>query len=123
MKKELNSKEDLDFLIREFYGKAMVNKRIGHFFTESVQLDLLTHLPKIVAFWSDILFGTKMYQSNPMQKHLELHAISPLDKDDFMEWLRLWRETVTEHFKGAKADEAISRAENIAAVMQFKLLQ
>lgn len=123
MRRELTSKEDLNFLIEEFYSQAMMNKRIGHFFTESVQLDLVSHLPKIAAFWSDILFGTKLYKSNPMQKHIELHSISPLTKDDFGEWLKLWKETVSKYFEGAKANEAISRAENIAAVMQFKLLQ
>ncbi|MEZ4978057.1 MAG: group III truncated hemoglobin [Chitinophagales bacterium] len=121
--KELTSKEDLDFLIKEFYKEAMSNEQIGHFFTEDVQLDLVNHLPKIAAFWSDILFGSKLYKSNPMQKHIELHAISPLRKEDFVVWLGLWKKTINKHFMGAKAEEAIARAENIAAVMQFKLSQ
>ncbi|MCB9255583.1 MAG: group III truncated hemoglobin [Chitinophagales bacterium] len=121
--KELTSKEDLDFLIKEFYKEAMSHEQIGHFFTEDVQLDLVNHLPKIAAFWSDILFGSKQYKSNPMQKHIELHAISPLRKEDFAVWLSLWKKTLNEHFIGAKAEEAIARAENIAAVMQYKLSQ
>lgn len=58
-----------------------------------------------------------------MVKHIDLNKIAPIDAIHFERWLMLWRRTVTENFKGRKADEAISRAASIAGVMKFKIEQ
>ena len=41
----------------------------------------------------------------------------------FDRWLNLWEITVNENFSGPKAIETISRAKNIAAIMQHKIAQ
>jgi hemoglobin len=41
--------------------------------------------------------------------------------EHFDEWIRLWIANIEQHFTGEKAQEAISRAQNIKAVMQYKI--
>lgn len=109
-------------MVDEFYTKAKKSELIGHFFSEVVQLDWEVHMPVMYNFWSDILLGTSSYKGNPMTKHFALNEQSTMTAEHFAEWLRLWKENVNLHFDGDKADEAISRAENIARLMQFKVL-
>lgn len=123
MKRSIESKADVDLLVKEFYKEALKNPVIGHFFTEVVQLDLHEHLPKIQNFWSDILLGSKLFKGNPMTKHLALNQLSPLHNEHFDEWLHLWEMTVLKYFEGEKANEAILRAKNIASLMKFKVQQ
>ena len=45
----------------------------------------------------------------------------PVTSTHFKQWLELFHKTVDENFVGGKAEEAKSRADNIASVFQFKL--
>jgi len=58
-----------------------------------------------------------------MVKLIALDKLIPLSKNHFDQWLELWESTVKENFCGAKAEEAISRAKNIAGIMQYKIEQ
>ena len=51
MKKEIESREELEEFLKAFYKKAFTDELIGHFFTEVVPLDLTTHIPGIAGFW------------------------------------------------------------------------
>lgn len=69
------------------------------------------------SFWSSMLLGEQSYQGNPFQKHMHL----PIDSSHFEQWLLLFKATVTENFRGAVAEEALSRATTIAGVFQHKM--
>ncbi|HAA13821.1 MAG TPA: sec-independent protein translocase TatC [Cytophagales bacterium] len=120
---DIVSRQDLEKLLQAFYQQATVDEQIGYLFTEVAQLDLAEHLPIIVDFWESVLFGSRQYQGNPMQKHIALSAQEPLTALHFERWLDLWRQTVQSHFAGPKAEEAMSRATQIASLMQFKIKQ
>lgn len=120
---DLQSRHDLDLLVRLFYQKLMVDPLIGHFFNQVVKLDLDHHLPIIASFWEMALFGTGTYQSNPMTKHFALDQQSPLKPEHFDRWLSHWKSTLQENFSGPKANEALSRAQSIAAVMLHRIEQ
>ena len=122
-KREIETFEDIQLMVDEFYGKAMISPVIGHFFNEVIELDLVEHMPIMHNFWSDILLGTKLYYGNPMIKHFALNKKSKMTPAHFQEWIRLWKANIQEHFVGAKAEEAISRAENIAKLMSHKVSQ
>lgn len=64
-----------------------------------------------------MLLGEQSYRGNPFQKHMPL----PLEVSHFNRWLMLFNETIEENFKGEKAEEAKARAQNIAAVFQYRL--
>ena len=114
MERDIENRGDLELLLREFYAVAMTDAQIGHFFTRIVQLDLETHIPVIANFWEKVLFGNPVYFGNPMALHQHLHEKSPITKEHFERWLRIWTETVNRLFAGETADKAKEKAVIIA---------
>lgn len=120
-KTDITSRADIELLVDRFYKKVLADKKIGQFFTEVVQLNWDKHMPIMYDFWETTLLGNIKYKGNPMLKHIELAQQRPLEAEHFAQWLELWRTTIKELFDGDKALEAITRAENIASLMQFKI--
>ena len=119
--KDIENREEIDHLISEFYKKLLIDKKIGYFFTEVVQLDLKKHLPKIADFWETTLFHKAVYKGNPMTVHKVLHEKSPIRKEHFDRWVKVFCETVEELHHGDKAELAKQRAHSIATMMQIKI--
>ena len=115
---DISSADDVTRLISTFYTRVRPDPVIGHFFTE---LDFETHIPRIVSFWTMILFGDPTYQGNPMTPHMQGDRRVPMEQAHFDRWLLLFDTTVDELFAGAKADEAKQRARTIAGVMLHKV--
>ena len=120
---DITQRKDLELLIDSFYKKALKDKLIQHFFTDVVPLDWEQHIPLIVDFWESSLLDSGNYKGNPMSAHLKLDQRSPLKKVHFDRWLELWERNVNENFEGEKAKLAISRAKQIAQLMQYKIEQ
>lgn len=118
---DIISGADIKELIDAFYKKVIVDPVIGTFFIDVVHLSWEEHIPIMNNFWGSILLGTNAYHGNPMIKHIELDKKKALEPEHFTRWLQLWEATVREHYKGMTADEAVSRAKNIAALMQYKV--
>ncbi len=118
---DISSKEDIAHLVDSFYAKATIDPKMGFFFTDVAKLNFEKHMPIMYDFWESILLGGRNYRGNPMVKHFALHEKSPMKGEHFERWLSLWKETVDEIFTGPKADEAKSRAQQIAQLMQFKV--
>ncbi|MDN8999618.1 group III truncated hemoglobin, partial [Staphylococcus aureus] len=78
-------------------------------------------LPKMYAFWESILFGQMTYKGNPMQKHFPINELKAIEKPHFDRWLQLWNDTISENFEGKMADMALSKAQNIANLMAYKM--
>jgi len=121
--KDIENREDVKLLIHKFYKKVVLDPKIGHFFMHVIKLDWDIHIPIMVDFWDSILLGGASYKGNPMAKHIDLHKKEKLTPKHFDRWLSLWEQTIVENFKGPKADEAISRANSIGNLMQFKINQ
>jgi hemoglobin len=51
MKKDIQTRADVDDLMNRFYARAMSDAVIGYIFTDAAELDLETHLPVIGDFW------------------------------------------------------------------------
>jgi len=120
MKKDIENREDIDLLMREFYAAAMADENIGYIFTDVAKLDLNKHLPVIGDFWETLLFRTGDYGRhgrNPLQVHGELDEKSPLRQQHFERWLEIFTQTVDRSFSGAVAEFIKMRAEAIAGRM------
>lgn len=118
---DIQTREDIIVLVDQFYNKVRDNVVIGPIFTEVAQLDFSAHLPVMYSFWASQLLGEQSYSGNPMTPHLKLGKLTQMGEVQFGEWLRLFNETVDELFRGTKAEEAKSRAGNIARLMQYKI--
>ena len=119
--KDISSREDVELLVNTFYTKVKSNTLLGYIFNDVANVDWPHHLPKMYSFWSSILLGEQSYGGNPMKKHMELSTMTSLSDKEFSEWLILFNETVDELFYGEKADEAKTRAANIARLMLYKI--
>jgi len=121
--KDLTTREDIEFLVDEFYKSIIEDDLIGHFFTEIVKLDWDKHMPLMYDFWETTLLGNMKYGGNPMLKHIELHGKEALKPEHFDRWSARWESAITKNFRGGKAEKAIQRARQIAHLMQLKIEQ
>lgn len=114
MKKDIESRSDIELLVNQFYNKVNQDILLAPVFSH---VDWPAHLPIMYNFWSSMLLGDLSYQGNPFQKHIHL----AINSTHFNQWLALFTETVDENFAGFKANEIKSRAQSIAGVFQHKL--
>ena len=121
--KEIQSREDIIFLVDTFYKQVLTDEAIGYIFTEVAQLDWEKHMPVMYDFWETMLLGNMLYKGNPMLKHIALDQKEKLTARHFDRWIQLWRETLKKHFTGEKAEEAMQRAEMMRQLMQYKIEQ
>jgi hemoglobin len=116
MKKDIENREDIDALMRVFYGKAIADDVIGYIFTDIAKLDLGHHLPIIGDFWETLLFQTGVYQKhgrNPLMIHGELNEKEPLLSKHFERWLEIFTGTVDDLFCGERSEFLKMRARMI----------
>lgn len=123
LRKDIETREDLDRLMRNFYDRLLSDDRMRPIFIDVAQLDLETHFPHLVEFWHSLLFLTGAYKRNVMEKHLVLHQKIALEPKHFEIWLQYFRESVDNLFEGSRSEDAKQRAESIALLMQVKIKQ
>lgn len=119
--KNLESREDIELLVNSFYDKVVQDETIGFFFKDIIKVDFQKHLPKMYSFWETILFGQMSYKGNPMAVHFPINQLEAMEKRHFEKWLELWKQTIEENFTGQNADMAITKSENIANLMAYKM--
>lgn len=117
MKKEIKTEEDIKLLVDTFYSKVNDDKLLSPVFNEQAGVDWQEHLPKMYKFWGTQLIGTGNYLGRPFPPHAALK----INAEHFERWLKLFTETVDELFTGMSAHMAKQKAQNIAAVFQYKL--
>lgn len=122
--KDIETRQDIENLMKAFYSKALSDEVIGYIFTVVAKLDLAHHLPIIADFWEMVLFQTinfqEKYGRSPLFTHIQLNEKTPLKKEHFTRWLKLFDETVNQNFSGEKAELAKMRAVSIANTMLIK---
>lgn len=116
-KNDITSDADIKLLVHQFYNKVGRDERLGYMFNDVARVHWETHLPKMVDFWSNILFKTRRFKGKPYRKHRPL----PIKRDDFNIWLGLWHETVDELFTGENADVAKEVAFRVASAFTIRL--
>ncbi|MGK7389076.1 MAG: group III truncated hemoglobin [Candidatus Cyclobacteriaceae bacterium M2_1C_046] len=117
MKKDIENRKDVKLLVDTFYDKVNQDKLLAPVFNDVAAVNWDTHLPKMYDFWETLLFGTQTYKGRPFDAHMAL----PLSEDHFRQWVKLFTSTVDELFAGQKAEEAKTKAENIAGIFKFKM--
>lgn len=121
MKRDIENRADVELLVNRFYEKVREDQLLNPIFSDVAKIDWTHHLPRMYDFWSGILIGEFDYKGNPMVKHMDLDKLHRLEIHHFNRWLALWAQTLDELFEGQQANEALLRAEAIAATMQFKI--
>lgn len=121
MMRDIESRADIDAIIRAFYTEARKDVHLGYLFDEVAKIDWEIHIPIIVDFWESIVLGSVEYKRNAMEPHFVLHRKSPLLHIHFEKWLKYFHHTINALFAGPNADMMKQRADSIAAVMEYKI--
>lgn len=106
---------DLYPLLEGFYATIAGDPLLAPYF---VKLDMRDHMPRIVAFWSTILFHTARYSGNAFKPHLLMPGLTTVH---FAHWLAALEQTVNARFAGPTADRMKDYAHRIAISMQLRL--
>jgi len=118
---DIESRTDIDLVMRVFYERALADEVIGYIFTDVAKLDLEHHLPIIGDFWETVLFQTGNYAKhgrNPLDVHKALHLRSNLNREHFERWLKIFVTSVDEEFAGERSEFLKMRAISIASRFQ-----
>ena len=120
---DIETRDDVERLVRAFYGRAMTDPLIGWLFVDVAKLDLEAHVPRITSFWETILLGAQSYGGGAFRPHAALHARATLRQAHFDRWLVLWGETVDELFAGPRAELAKAHAQRVARAFHGRLTE
>lgn len=117
MKRDIVNTEDVKELVDKFYEKVNRDTLLAPVFNQQAAVNWQEHLPKMYKFWGTQLIATGDYVGKPFPPHMGLS----IGKEHFEHWIKLFLETVDENFSGITAEVAKTKAQNIAAIFQYKL--
>jgi hemoglobin len=107
--------EDLHDLLVLFYDTVERDERLAPYFAA---VDMRAHMPRIVDFWSTLLFHTGRYTGNAFRPHLEMPGLTA---DHFARWVGVLERTVDARFAGDAAERMKALGHRIAYSMQLRL--
>lgn len=107
--------EDLHDLLVAFYAAVAEDALLAPYFAV---VDMEAHMPRIVDFWSTMLFHTGRYSGNAFRPHA---AMPGLTAEHFAHWLGVLESTVDARFAGEGAEQMKSLGHRIAYSMQLRL--
>lgn len=119
--RDIQTREDLYFLMSSFYKKLLADSQVNFIFTEVAKIDLEPHLLELVDFWEQMLFNTGSYRKNVLQLHLDINKKIKLSEAHFAIWLNYFNLTIDQNFSGEFAENMKTRALSIATVMRIKM--
>ena len=117
--KEIINLADIKLLVDDFYDKVKIDPLLGPVFNGVLKDHWPEHMEKLYRFWQTILLEEHTYHGSPFVPHAQL----PIEKKHFDRWIKLFEETVDDHFIGEKATEAKWRANKMAEMFQYKIEQ
>src|SRR6185436_8052329 len=91
--RDLHTREDVEALLRCFYGRAFHDDVLAEPFADLCSRGLDEHLPVMCDFWETVLFRAGLYRRNALHAHRRLHQQTPLATEHFVRWLTLWNST------------------------------
>ena len=119
--KDLSARSDIEELVNSFYDQVQRDQLLAPVFNEIAAVNWIEHLPKMYQFWETLLLDKIGYKGSPVAEHVRLSRVTPMTKKHFDQWLKLWRETIDQKFRGELAEKAKQRADYMAMLMQYKI--
>ena len=112
---DVETDDDVRAVVHAFYRGIEADPVLGPYFAG---VDWEAHLPRMVSFWSSVVFQTGAYRGRPFAPHARLAG---LERRHFARWTRRFRRTVEARYAGERATLMVARAEQVAGVFQVKL--
>ena len=102
-------------LLVAFYETVERDELLAPYFAP---VDMAAHMPRIVDFWSTIVFQTNRYTGNAFAPHATMQGLTG---DHFARWLGVLERVVDARFAGPAATRMKEMAHRIAYSMQVRL--
>ncbi|BBZ12790.1 group III truncated hemoglobin [Mycobacterium branderi] len=118
---DLCNRNDIEGLLRRFYGRVLDDDILAEAFTEVRARGLDSHIPVMCDFWETVLFRAGRYRGSALDAHRGVHHRTPLSGHHFVRWLTTWHDTVDEMYCGPVAERAKVQAARIAWAMHRRL--
>lgn len=115
--KQIIELDDIKLLVDSFYGKVREDELLAPIFNNRIGEKWPEHMEKMYRFWQTVLLGEHTYHGSPFVPHAQL----PVAKEHFNQWMSLFNQTIDEHFRGNKAEEARWRAGKMAEMFHYKI--
>lgn len=124
MRKQIENRADVSFLVHQFYAKIRADEEIGFYFNTMIK-DWDAHLEKLTDFWETNLFAIKKYKGNPHEVHNEVDAQfdGKITSNEFGIWLNYWFQTLEEHFEGENAETLKRRARKMGTFLFMSIFE
>ena len=119
---DIETREDILLIMREFYDKLLADESINFYFTKITDTDkhLEHHFEVLATFWEQSLFLRGGYFTNMFTVHKEVHEKSKFTKEHYTIWLEYLSTTIDAHFEGKYAEQMKTQALSMATIMQIK---
>lgn len=111
---DLDRPEAIAQLVPTFYDRVQRDDLLGPIFTEVAQVDWDEHLPKLTAFWCQMVLGIPGFRGSPAAKHVQTARKHPFTLEHFDRWIALFHDTIDRAWHGPKAEEIKNRSVMIA---------
>ena len=123
-KQDIKNRDDIELLVRSFYGKIRKDPMLGHIFNSIID-DWEDHFILLTDFWETQLFLKRKYNGNPVAVHQQVdeimeHSIGP---EHFGQWINIWFATLEELFEGETAWIARNRAQKMSTMLYLQMYQ
>lgn len=124
MKKQIENRDDIAFLVQQFYAKIRADAAIGFYFNTMIK-DWDIHLEKLTDFWETNLFAIKKYKGNPLAVHNEVdaHFDGKITSNEFGIWLNYWFQTLDEFFEGENVAILKNRARKMGTFLFVSMFE
>jgi truncated hemoglobin YjbI len=110
------TEDELDALVREFYGHARVDPLIGPVFARAIR-DWEGHYKMVQNFWSRTMLGTARYSGNPFGPHRDLN----LTPQHFERWIDVFTAAARKVLQPSAAERAIAKVQHMSVCFQAGL--
>lgn len=114
---DITNEADVRHLVDEFYAAIRQDGLLNPIFSDVAQVDWAHHLPKMYAFWNQLILGIPGYAGAPFPPH----TVLPVGREHFTRWVTLFHQTVDAHFAGPGAKRAKDAAASIAHTFAMRL--
>ncbi|WP_224484887.1 group III truncated hemoglobin [Robertkochia aurantiaca] len=122
--KEISDREDVAFLVRQFYGRIRKDEVLGPIFEKQIT-DWEAHFELLTDFWESQLFLRRSYRGNPVVPHVHTDKSTggSITMDHFGRWINLWIDTLDTYFEGERAWIAKNRARKMATMLYLEIFK
>lgn len=122
MKKDIETRTDIELLVSLFYERIIADRQIGYLFQRIVEAKGESHLQTMCDFFENIILFTGKYEGHPMNLHQLCHAPTLLTAADFHHCNELFICSVDALFFGDNASMAKQRTINISEIIKNEIL-